>query len=112
MAQVHLRNLEDGTIKVVESASEEFAKLKAERTENGRFPLYEQTGAHDADPEGFASEEEVAARERWNVKPLSDVTADGVGISQKAKDKVGENAAADLKEAHEGKPAKAAAKAE
>jgi hypothetical protein len=81
MPEVHLRNIESGAIKVVDTISAEFAKLKGQRTKDDRFPLYEQTGAHDADPEHHASTEEVSARSKWGVQPLSDVTADGVGQS-------------------------------
>jgi hypothetical protein len=81
---LHLRNIQTGNVKTVEPDSKEFADLKAERTDDGRFPLWEQTSAGDADPEQFASQYEVDHRSRWGVKPLSDVTTDGVGQSDKA----------------------------
>jgi hypothetical protein len=81
MGQVHLRNIETGAIKVCETVSDEFANLRAERTKSGRFPLWEQTGAHDADPENHATKEEAQARSSFGV-PASDVTADGIGKSE------------------------------
>lgn len=74
---LYLRNLATGDIKQVESGSPEFAKLKQERTDDGRFPLYEQTGAHDADPKHSASEFEHDRRDR-HKGPAHDVTTDGV----------------------------------
>lgn len=76
MANVILRNIETGVIKVVERVSKEFEKLVAEKTKDGRFPVYEQTGEHDSDPATHAAPEEVAARSKWGL-PLHDVTADG-----------------------------------
>lgn len=76
----HYRNIETGEIKFVDPQGDESAALRKERTKNGRFPLWEQTGAHDADPANHAAPEEVAARSRWGV-PLPDVTADGFGQS-------------------------------
>jgi len=81
MSNVYLRNIETGVVKIVDTVEEEFAKLIHERIQGGRFPLWEQTGAHDADPEHHASAEEVASRSKWRVDHLSDVTADGVGQS-------------------------------
>lgn len=82
MPNSFFRNIETGFVKLVDTASEEFAALKREVTRDGRFPLWEQTGAHDADPENHATAEEVAERSRHGVQPLSDVTADGVGQSE------------------------------
>ncbi|HEY7831790.1 MAG TPA: hypothetical protein VIC06_14605 [Solirubrobacteraceae bacterium] len=81
MPNSFFRNVETGLVKVVDTASEEFAQLKREVTTDGRFPLWEQTGAHDADPENHATAEEVAERAKHGIQPLSDVTADGVGQS-------------------------------
>lgn len=85
---LYLRNIVTGKIETVDPDSSEFAKLKAERTDDGRFPLYEQTGAHDADPKNAASEYEVNARGEHDV-PLHDVTSDGVGQSDAAVKKLG-----------------------
>lgn len=85
---VYLRNLASGDIKQVDSDSPEFAKLKAARTDDGRFPLYEQTGAHDADPKGFASEFEYERRNRYDG-PAHDVTSDGVPKSDAGVDRLG-----------------------
>lgn len=84
---LHLRNIETGDIKVVEADSDELAALRRERTESGRFPLWEQTSAGDADPEKSAAAEEVQLRERHGL-PLHDVTADGVGQSDRARAKL------------------------
>lgn len=70
----YLRNLETGAIKTVEPDSDEFAKAKAERTKDGRFPLWEQTSQDDADPR---EDYEVRNRSQWDAK-LHDVTTDGV----------------------------------
>jgi hypothetical protein len=80
---LYLRNVETGAIKEVDPDSKEFNELKAQRTEDGRFPLYEQTSAADADPKNAASPEEVALRERHDL-PISDVTSDGVAQSDKS----------------------------
>lgn len=84
---LYLRNIETGQIKQVEADSAEFSKLKAERTSDGRFPLYEQTGAHDADPKISASDEEVVLRDRHDL-PIADVTSDGVPKSDKSVEKL------------------------
>jgi hypothetical protein len=78
MPDIYLRNLETGEIKTVDSASEEFGKLKAERT--GQFPTWEQTSAGDADPLNHSSEYEIRHRQQWDA-PIEDVTTDGVRIS-------------------------------
>jgi hypothetical protein len=106
MPEVHLRNIESGAIKIVDTIDAEFAKLRAQRTKDGRFPLYEQTGAHDADPEHHASTEEVSARSKWGV-PLPDVTADGVGQSDASAEQL-----ADTSERAEPKASKGKAPAE
>jgi hypothetical protein len=80
MSDVYVRNLETGAIKTVDSASEEFGKLKAERTDDNRFPVWEQTSAGDADPENHSSDYEIRHRAQWDA-PLHDVTTDGVRIS-------------------------------
>jgi hypothetical protein len=74
---LYLRNLETGKIVTVDPDSAEFQKLKAERTNDERFPLYEQTSSGDADPKQFASSYEVENRERWNAD-IADVTTDGI----------------------------------
>lgn len=74
---LYLRNLKTGKIVTVEPETAEFAKLKAERTDDGRFPLYEQTSSADADPKQFASDYEVDRRSEWKAD-LADVTTDGV----------------------------------
>lgn len=74
---LYLRNLKTGAIKTVEPDSKEFAAAKAERTDDGRFPLWEQTSAPDADPKNFGSDYEIANRSRWDAK-IEDVTTDGV----------------------------------
>ncbi len=79
----YLRNIETGTVKTVEPDSAEFYKLRAEKVESGRFPLYEQTSAPDADPKNAAAEEEVVLREQHDL-PISDVTSDGVPMSDKS----------------------------
>jgi hypothetical protein len=84
---LYLRNIETGQIKEVEADSAEFEKLKDERTDDGRFPLYEQTGGHDADPKNASSDEEVALRERHDL-PIHDVTSDGVPQSDKGVEKL------------------------
>lgn len=71
---LYLRNLQTGAIKTVEPDSDEFTKLKAERTDDGRFPLWEQTSKDDAAP---TEDYEVANRSRWDAK-LADVTTDGI----------------------------------
>jgi hypothetical protein len=73
----YMRNISTGEIKTVEPDSAEFNKLKAERTGDGRFPLWEQTGAHDADPKAASSDFEVTNRSKWDAD-LHDVTTDGV----------------------------------
>lgn len=73
----YMRNISTGEIKTVEPDSAEFNELKAERTDDGRFPLWEQTGAHDADPKVAAAEFEVVNRERFDAD-VHDVTSDGV----------------------------------
>lgn len=85
----YMRNLETGDIKAVEQDSTEFAKLKAERAENGR-PLYEQTGGHDADPKVQASEYEVTHRSEHDA-PIHDVTSDGVAQSARTARKLGQD---------------------
>jgi hypothetical protein len=73
----HLRNLRTGEIKTVDPDSAEFHKLKAERDEATGFPLWEQTGAHDADPKNASSDYEVENRSRFDAD-IADVTTDGV----------------------------------
>lgn len=79
---LYLRNIVTGTIKDVEADSAEFEKLKRERTDDGRFPLYEQTGGHDADPKNQSSSYEVDGRSEYDL-PIHDVTTDGVPQSDK-----------------------------
>ena len=95
---VFFRNIESGEIKVLETDGDaaEIRTLKSGRTEDGRFPLWEQTSAGDADPELYSSAGEVVARRRWAEPaglPVSDVTADGQGQSQRARRALDELAA-------------------
>src|SRR5438105_3868375 len=71
---LYLRNIQTGAIKTVDPDSKEFADAKEQRTDDGRFPLWEQTGQHDAAPR---EDYEVANRSKWDAK-LPDVTTDGV----------------------------------
>src|SRR5213080_4984189 len=73
----YMRNLRTGEIKTVDPDSAEFHKLKAERDEASGFPLWEQTGAHDADPKVASSDFEVTNRSRFSAD-IADVTTDGV----------------------------------
>jgi hypothetical protein len=73
----YMRNLRTGEIKVVDPDSADFHKLKAERDDDTGFPVWEQTGAHDADPKNASSDFEVENRSRFDAK-IHDVTTDGV----------------------------------
>lgn len=73
----YFRNLETGAIKQADPQSDDGAKLKAERTKDGRFPLWEQTSNADADPKAHAASYEVENREKWDAK-IENVTTDGV----------------------------------
>ncbi len=75
-----LRHIITGETKQLESWTPEWEAARLERDANG-YPVWEETGAHDAVPEEFAHPDEVASREQHNVLPLSDVTADGVPTS-------------------------------
>lgn len=87
---VHLRNIETGAIEVVDRASKKYEDLVAQKTKDGRFPVHEATGVHDADPATHAAPEEVEARSRWGL-PLPDVTADGLPQSSKGVEEQREN---------------------
>lgn len=73
----YFRNLETGAIKEADPQSADGAKLKSERTKDGRFPLWEQTSNADADPKTHAASYEVENRSKWKAD-IHDVTTDGV----------------------------------
>ncbi len=75
-----LRHIITGEIRKLESWTPEWERARMERDGNG-YPVWEETGAHDAAPEVYAHPDEVASRESHGVHPLSDVTADGVPTS-------------------------------
>lgn len=80
---MHFRNLETGEVRDVVPFSEEHLAFRADRGEDGHY-LWESTSAADADPENHAHPDEVTARRRWGVTPLSFVTADGTPTSKAA----------------------------
>lgn len=79
-----LRNIKTGEIKELEPFSDEHVKIRLDRTDDDRRYVWEATSSADADPEQYAHPDEVAARRRWGVTPLSFVKADGTPTSEAA----------------------------
>lgn len=96
MATVYFRNVITGAITQLDSDDDaaEIRALVAQRHDRGEgrapIPLHEQTGAHDADPANHAAAEEIAARARWNVEDISQVTADGIAQDQTSEERMGQ----------------------